>query len=449
MLHLYRTIIVVFGEIMFTKNNEIKDYDFFISFCKSDIVLVSSIVEVMENQYGAKCWFQEKDSRAEFVDAIMQGIESASAFIVFVSPASANSYFVLNEVNHAIEWKSSHDDYKIVPVLIGPENVEINDPAYKRIHFYLGRINTCIYKRHDPLEELVRNIFNQAEYEPVGEKLHKSLYHSSVTETKRIFAQNEILCDFSHEYFLRYVKPEMYILDVGCADGANIIMRLSGIEYRGVLGIDIEKEQIHKAQIKFGNSKNTFACADVFSNEFDDTINDYLEDHELIGFDIIHVSAIILHLAEPIKMLQILKRFLKKSGYIFIQDEDDGANIVHPYSKFFDNAFAIWGDSKESGDRYCARKIYSYLLSAGYKRLISYKCGVSNIGLNSEKREALWDIYFNYHLWLALEENMFYNPLKTNKLLEEYKKDYDVRKQEYDNGEIFIQLGFMFFVAQR
>ena len=43
----------------------------------------------------------------------------------------------------------------------------------------------------------------------------------------------------------------------------------------------------------------------------------------------------------------------------------------------------------------------------------------------------------------------FYNVAKTNKMLDEYRKEYDERKKEYDEGEIFIQLGFFFFIAQK
>lgn len=122
------------------KDIEIK-YDFFISFSNKDVELVSKIVNIIQNIYNAKCWFQIKDSKAEFVDAIIEGIENAKAFIVFVSPDSANSYYVLNEVSHAMEWKQEHEDYKVLPVVISPENVTYSDPVYKRIRFYLGRLN--------------------------------------------------------------------------------------------------------------------------------------------------------------------------------------------------------------------------------------------------------------------------------------------------------------------
>lgn len=70
--------------------------------------------------------------------------------------------------------------------------------------------------------------------------------------------------------------------------------------------------------------------------------------------------------------------------------------------------------------------------------MLASKCGVSNVGLSLEKQTALWDIYFNYHLWLAAEENVFYNVAKTNKMLDEYRKEYDERKKKNMMKEKFL-----------
>lgn len=425
------------------------ELDYFISYSNNDLDIVSKIVSLMENTYGARCWFQLQDSKAEFIDSIMEGIERSKAFVVFVSPNSANSYFVLNEINHAIEWKQEHDEYIILPVLIGPEEIDLKDDVYKKIRFYLGRMNMLLLKQEDSIESLVLRIFEQTGFVIYDDKLRESLYHSSDSEAKRLHAQNEILRDFSKSFFLETIQPDYCILDVGCADGESIMMRLTGKEYSKLLGIDIEESQIDKANEKYGSKKNKFTICDITSSVCDDILSDYLENEGISGFDLIHISSVLLHQAEPVKILHMLRRFLKKSGYLFIQDEDDGANLVYPTYGFFNLAFKIWADSKESGDRNCARKISSYLKEARYSKVHLIKCGVSNLGLDAEKSNALWDIYFNYHLWLAVDENMFYNLSATKKMLEEYKAEYEYYKKEYDEGKIFIQLGFFLFVAQK
>lgn len=428
-----------------TLNNE---YDFFVSFSNKDLNVVSEIVDIIENVYKAKCWFQTKDSKAEFVDAIMEGIESANAFLVFISPDSANSYFVLDEVYHAIEWKQEHPDYKILPVVIS-SNMDLNSPQYKRIRFYLGRLNMIFLNQASSTEALVLKIFEQTGFKITNDELRESLYHSSESEAKRLKAQNEVMNRFSKEFFEDVVKPESQILDVGCAGGDSIISRLQGCQYLRLLGVDIDQEQINKANEQYGSEKNTFVCCDILSDDFDSMLFDYLEENESLGFDLIHISAVLLHLVDPVKLLHTLRRYLKKNGYLFIQDEDDGANVVYPESRFFDLAFRIWADSKESGDRHCARKIPSYLAEAGYTKIRLAKCGVSNMGLPAEYQSALWDIYFNHHLWLAVDEDMFYHLSATQKLLEEYQSIYEEYKKQYDDGKIFIQLGFFFYIVQK
>lgn len=236
---------------------------------------------------------------------------------------------------------------------------------------------------------------------------------------------------------------------MGCANGNYILSHLQGRQYKGLLGIDIDSGLTDIATESYGSEKNVFVGCDALSTEIDVVLSDYLEDKEALGFDLIHISAMLLHVTEPVKLLQVLRRYLKRSGQLFIQDEDDGANVVHPTSRFFDLVFKIWEYSKGSGDRHCARKIPSYLAEAGYSNVRLAKCGVSTPGMNSEQKSALWDMYFNHHLWLAAEEDMFYHIDETNKLLEEYKSIYEEYKEQYDKGNIFIQLGIFFFIAQK
>ena len=288
------------------------EYDFFISYSNADTDLVSSIVESLENDYKAKCWFQEKDSKAEFIDEIMSGIENSKVFILFISEHSANSYFVLNEINHATEWRCQNEDYKIIPIIIDKTKQDVADAAYKRVRFYLGRLNILNANTFDSIDSLILKIFEQAEIDLPDRSLHKSLYHSSESENARLCAQNEILRNFSSEFFTKYTTPDSYILDIGCASGENIILRLEGIAYTALLGLDIDEKQVECATNRFGDNKNTFLKCDVMSPELDDILEDYMERNDIIGFDVIHISAVLLHLDDPLDLLRRLRRYLKK-----------------------------------------------------------------------------------------------------------------------------------------
>lgn len=416
-----------------------KKFDFFISFSTKDKDKVKKIIDVVENVYEAKCWFQLKDSKAEYLKEILDGIENSKSFIVFISENSANSSWVLNEINHALEVRDSNANYDILPIFLDGYEDDFKLPVYKEIRFLLGRFNSLFFNDTVTIDTLIFNIFSQTGFKPKNEKLQKSLYHSSEIEAKRLESQNRMLISLSKDAFDKYVKSNFNILDIGVANGNDIFMKLSGLEYSSLLGVDIDANQIEVANNKYKSQKNTFVTIDVMSNSFEDYLYDYLEKIDSLGFDLIHISEVILHLEEPVKLLNILKRYLKKNGYLFIQDDDDGANLVYPSTSFYDLAFKIWADSKESGDRHCARKIPSYLREAGYSKVKLHKCGINNSSISKDQYDDFWDIYFNYNIWGALDENLFYNLDNTMLLVDEYKSLYDENKQKYDNGAVFIR----------
>lgn len=202
--------------------------DFFISYSKGDLDTVQRIVEVMENLYHAKCWFQVKDSKAEFADSIIDGIERAKVFLLFVSPHSAESFFVLNEVHHAMQWSQKHSDYLVLPVVLDQVDPQLTQPVYKTMSFYISRLNMLYYEGTDAIDELIMQIFNQAGFKILDESFRASLYHYSENEAVRLKAQNEVLLEFSRGLIEQSLKPDSFVLDIGCAGGDYISMQACG-----------------------------------------------------------------------------------------------------------------------------------------------------------------------------------------------------------------------------
>ena len=276
-----------------------------------------------------------------------------------------------------------------------------------------------------------------------------SLYHATDAETKRLRAQNDLMCDFARGTIRSLVYDDSLILDVGCANGEGIMSRLWGVRFWRLLGIDSDGDAAVQADTRFGGEQCVFVECDIFSDDFDELMEDCLMESEREGFDLIHISSVLLHLGNPVEALKRLHKYLAPGGKILIQDEDDGVNLVYPSSKFYENAFAIWADSLEAGDRFFARKLPTYLKEAGFTNVKLEKCGVSNEGLIPEYQEALWDIYFNYHLWVTEDGEYFRHQEETDKLVAELKTQYDTEKARYDAGETFISLGFFLFTAEK
>ena len=419
-------------------------YDFFISYSNKDAEKVTEIVKIMQDHH-AKCWFQLNDSKQEYAKAIMEGIHSSRVFIIFVSQASATSMAVLNEIDCAIKWYDKSDDFKILPVVLGENNLDSRD--FDQINYYLGRLNMIFEINAQSNNELVSNIFKQVDFGVAEEK--NSLYHSGTRENKRIAQQNFILSKFAKETFKNIVSPSSFVLDIGCANGNFITECLKDVPYSKLLGVDLDKGKIDEANKLHASDKNLFTVCDVLSDSFADTLDAYLDEQDKRGFDVIHISHLLLHMKEPVALLKMIKRYLNKTGYLIIQDEDDGSAVFYPEDKFFENALYLWKQSEMSGDRHCGRKIFSYLHEAGYKNINLTFSGLSNVNLDKQYREALWDYYFNYHLWGVIDEKLFKDYLNTEKVLMEYSQEYEKCKEAFDKDEIFVQLGFMIYTSQK
>lgn len=264
-----------------------------------------------------------------------------------------------------------------------------------------------------------------------------SLYCHNSPEDKRLLSQNKILAKFTKNALNQIVAPTSNILDVGCASGDYIMMQLENTKYAKLVGIDIDENQIDQANTKYKADNAEFICADIMNYSFSES------------FDIIILSSVLLHMDKPVELLKKLNSILNQDGYIFIQEEDDGANINYPISEFYDLAYKIWEDSKESGDRHCARKVPGYLNESGFKDVQLLKEGITNIGLSESEMQDFWDIYFNHELWETKDIIDMFEHKETYPLVERYIQQYAKNKHIYDAGQTFISLGFFLFTARK
>lgn len=421
-------------------------FDYFISFSNKDADKVTAIVSIME-KYGAKCWFQKKDSRQQYAHAIMQGIKNSRAFIVFLSANSANSMYVLNEIRCAVDCFDKIKGYKILPVIIDAE--DIPEDIFEEANFYLGRLNMLYLREFQSYDDLVLKVFDQTDFCLSSDQAEDSLYRIGDNEIGRLSSQNRLVNKFGGQFVCGLLSPQANILDVGCANGSNIMSIIGKYPYGNLLGVDINRDKIKEATEVYGSEKNTFLACDINTEDFRNYLDDYLDNLDVRGFDVIYVSFLLLHTGQPVNILKLLKRFLNKNGCLYIQDIDDGTNIAYPGTNFFEKAFFLWDNSKESGDRRCGRKIPQYLKEAGFTETALLKCGISNLELDADEAQTLWDLYFNHAYWEVDDVNVFKTPAKCKKILEEYRSLYEDYKRQYDGGEIFVQIGFMFYCARK
>ncbi len=420
-------------------------FDIFISYSNANRDKMEKIVNTIKF-YGVSCWFQLRDSKQHFIEEINQAINNSNDFVVFLSNESVSSLMVRNEIARAIFQQKKNPSYDIVPVVLEPlteENQEI-------INLFLGSLNWLYAEKYQDTESLVLAIFEQAGITfKTDEHLQSTYSTEKEVEKIRLKEQNRYLNEYAIRHlehiFPKYSSPA--VLDIGCDTGENILVRFEKSNFRFLIGVDSNAEAIEIA--KANAAENTeFFCCDVTSEGFFRQIFSRMQRHNILGFDIIHISAVLLHLGNAEGLLKNLYMLLSPDGTLFIQDEDDGANIVYPHSQFFEDCFYIWEHSKESGDRSTARKLPAMLRDAGFNKIDVLSSAITSVDFGGKYREELWDLYFNPDLWSADSASYFDN-FEAFNLLPKVKERHEQMKADYMEGKYFIMLGMFFLTATK
>ena len=420
--------------------------DIFVSYSNVNKDKVEKIVSTMQF-LGATCWFQLRDSKQHFIEEINEGINNSSRFVVFLSNASVQSLMVRNEISRAIYQQQKDESYAIVPVVID----ELTDENQELIKLFLGSINWVYEDKYADRESLVMAIFEQANLIIKQDESERSSYSiEKEAEQIRLKAQNRFFNMYANGYldeiWKKYDNPA--VLDIGCEGADNIFLRVGDKPYSFLLGVDANEEAVERANKAHASDKTVFVACDVVSAEFFRTMFSQMQKHKISGFDIIHISSVLLHLGKVSDLLKDLYMLLSENGTIFIQDEDDGVNLAYPPSKFFDDCFYIWEHSKESGDRKMGRKLPSLLKEAGFKNINILSTTMTSVDFNEQFREELWDLYFNTDLW-STDSAAYFDNYEAFNLYEGVKEKHAEMKKAYMDGQYFIMLGIFFITATK
>lgn len=420
--------------------------DIFISFSNKNVDKVEKIVNTIKF-YGVDCWFQKRDSKQNYVEEINKGINNSNNFVVFLSNDSIQSLMVKNEITRAISQQKKNPKYAIIPVVIE----DISEENQNIIELLVGSLNWLNDKDYDTNEALVLAIFEQANISLSDEEGTRSIYSTeSNAEKRRLKIQNDLYNRYAKKYlddiFSNYDNPT--VLDIGCNNGDNIMNRLEGYKYSFLLGVDNDSDAIKEANKLYAQDNRAFIECDITSDSFLRELFSQMQKKKISGFDIIHISDVLMHLENSETLLNHLYIVLNSGGKIFVQEEDDGVNTVYPHSKFFDNVFYIWEHSKESGNRKMGRKVPLALKKAGFKSIQLLSTTITSIDFDGKYKEELWDLYFNPELWCT-DSAEYFDTYEAFNLLKVVSQKHDETKEDYMNGKYFIALGLFFLVASK
>jgi SAM-dependent methyltransferase len=185
-------------------------------------------------------------------------------------------------------------------------------------------------------------------------------------------------------YFLPYLRAGMRLLDVGCGPGSITLGLAEMIAPGEVVGIDVQRSQVEQAgalTVARGVANARFEVADIYQLPFPDE-----------SFDAVFAHAVLMHLNDPLRALQEMRRVLRPGGMAGIRDPDWGADLFTPLTPLLEQwrALRLRVRQHNGGDPFLGRHHRRLLLEAGFARAEA-TAAVESVGtLEETRRYATW-----------------------------------------------------------
>ena len=213
-------------------------------------------------------------------------------------------------------------------------------------------------------------------------------------EIERLNAQEELLWKAQLPFYSGFLNGEdMMILDIGCSDGYKTVKEFDRDNVRKVLALDSAPEAVSKAKANCGNEKFCFEMGNVEDADFEDRLIDLMKKYDIEAFDVVHLSLVVLHLKDPVRVLSILKKYIGKGGRIVIVEADDDKAALSPDDYYLRKYNSLLKIDPYMGNRECANNMYIWLNQAGYHNIKDSYAFVQSGDMETKK--VMFDIYFS------------------------------------------------------
>ena len=433
-------------------------HDFFISYSSKDERVVSDYVHAIE-RYNLKCWYAPKDCIGTFAKSIFEAIDNSKVFLLFLSRASANAEYVLNEVSAAIDiHKNDFRKAFLAPVFI--EDFDFFSFDYREMRFFVGRRSILPFYKEESIDKnvqlLLRNIaklLNRPDLLDFAPDRKQFLYVSRDFEKGRTLIQskmwNRIAIPVYEKILSNYETPR--ILDLGCSNGTAIMSVLNTVhKQHRLVGISKSPANIEKARQIYGDQDHLFYEMSMEDDNFLNRLSQVMNNAGIAKFDVINISMVIQYIRSPESLFQNLHSVLDDDGIIIVRDVDDGMNLAYPDKKsLFMNAIEINSKISISGDRHSGRRIYTIAKSSGYNHIQLCHCGLSSIGMNAEEKEELFDLYFTSLLndlnYLVHSNTASIDIINDHKFITE---NYNEMRSSFLQDDFMFLLGYLLYTIK-
>lgn len=238
-------------------------------------------------------------------------------------------------------------------------------------------------------------------YEKVVKKINSDYDSSNVREKRRLRLQSTYSEKFdaeSFEYVLEKMKKKTGLigLDIGCADGYVTELRFKEeYPFDQVIGLDFNQKVIEKVQQE-DHGHFHYHQINLEGKDFDDRMEEIMEEHEIDGFDVIFCALTLHHLKNPQRFLLRIRKFLSKGGAMIIRGVDDGSMLAYDDHGLVEKILRQTIALENVSDRFHGRKFYTMLSSAGFKDIDMRYQVDDTTHMDFEEREDFFHYYFDF-----------------------------------------------------
>ncbi len=412
-----------------------RHYEIFLSYRHTDSSLwITKLIEKYIIELGYPAPFFDRDTIAggdKWNSRIEKAIKGCNDFVLVITNetfAKKNGQMAAKVLKQEIKCALDNNKH-IIPLLVGgarfPADSQLPEEI-KKLSEYNGQ-QLAFSAAWD--ENTIKTTLQEAFKSSFVTSLSRSISpRIEVDDESRVILQAQNLlkfdiakidhiCDMIES---RDGKAEgLTVLDIGCGDGKCALDRFKGPRFSRVVGVDINKDLIEKAQQDINvldvNPETPECDRGKFSyHQLDvDMQSPRQLQHELKnlalslgiegGFDIIFVANVLHRLKFPAGVIGGLHGVLRQGGYIYTRCPDDRLKLSDG-----DNCLVrqIIRNTQALGlqtDRMAGGKQYRWLKNAAFDKVKIDVIFRSTSGMDSDERGKLFDESYRWRIDIAKE----------------------------------------------
>ena len=280
-----------------------------------------------------------------------------------------------------------------------------------------------------------------------------SVWVANNAEKRRQQIQAQLLLKYDLPIYERLLKDRkgLVALDLGCGNGNTIMSRLGAREeVVKIIGVDRSKDLVDQANERYGGDKAKFYQLDVESEDFEEKLEEIMDENDIEAFDLINVLSLLSYLTKTSHLFKVLKKYAAPNSYIVVRNIDDGLNIAFPDEDGdFKKAMSLLQLCVSNGYRYDGRQIYNILQIRGYKDIVLENLAINTVGMTTEEKEAFFVTVFGFAK-KGIKDELIAHPDSID-LQEKYQwlmQVYDKLEEKFMNPAFFLNFGFMIYTAR-